>query len=503
MPDTVGWPTQPDTTTDILIIGTGFAGLAMAIRLRQVGFSDVLLIEKAGDVGGTWRDNQYPGCACDIPSHLYSLSFEPKADWSRMYPQQPEIQDYLQGVARKHNLRPQIRFNTVFTEARWDEAENLWHIATSTGRITARVLVSAIGALHIPATPALNGLETFAGQKFHSATWDRGVDLAGKRVAVIGTGASAIQFVPQIAPVVEKLHVFQRTPAWIVPKPDRAFSAREKKMLELPLYRRGFRSLLFWLHDLRVLAFLGNKRAQRLSHKMAIGHIHKHIKDPALRAKLTPNYAVGCKRVMISNDFYPALTRPNVEVVTNRIAQVRPHSVVDDAGVERDVDVMIFGTGFEVTSAYKHVSIIGAGGRDLGAEWDRAGMMAYKGIAVPGFPNYFMLLGPNTGLGHNSVVIMIEAQVKYIISALKQMRARQIQAIEVRQSVQDADQDVIEKRLAGTVWQDGGCDSWYKDEHGRVSTIWPGGAASYQRALRVTDLQDYRVLGRQGAKITA
>jgi cation diffusion facilitator CzcD-associated flavoprotein CzcO len=503
MPDTVLWPTQPETITDILIIGTGFAGLAMAIRLRQAGFTDFLLIEKAGDVGGTWRDNQYPGCACDIPSHLYSLSFEPKADWSRMYPQQPEIQDYLKGVAEKHKLREKIRFNTVFTEARWDEAGTVWHITTSTGRITARVLVSAIGALHIPATPALKGLETFAGQKFHSAAWDFGVDLAAKRVAVIGTGASAIQFVPQIAPVVEKLHVFQRTPAWIVPKPDRAFSARETKWLKLPLYRRCFRAFLFWLHELRVLAFLGNKRAQKLSHKMAVNHIHQHIKDPALRAKLTPLYAVGCKRVMISNDFYPALNRSNVDLVTNRIAEIRPHSIVDEAGVERDIDVLIFGTGFEVTSAYKHVRLLGVGGRDLGAEWDRAGMMAYKGIAVSGFPNYFMLLGPNTGLGHNSVVIMIEAQVQYVIGALTQMRARQVRAVDVRQSVQDADQDVIATRLAGTVWQDGGCDSWYKDEHGRVSAIWPGSAASYQRAVKTANLQDYRVLGRQAAQITA
>jgi len=493
MPDTANW-TGHDGTTDILIIGTGFAGLAAAIRLRQAGFNDMLLVESGNDVGGTWRDNQYPGCACDIPSHLYSLSFEPKSDWSRMYPQQPEIFAYLREVADKHDLRKIIRFNTKMTEAAWDGAENRWHVTTSTGRITARVLISGVGGLHIPSTPKLPGLESFAGTRFHSAEWDKSYDLTGKRVAVIGTGASAIQFVPQIAPKVDKLYLFQRTPAWVVPKPDRAISAREKKLLSLPPYRGAFRTYLFWLHELRVLAFLGNQRALKFASKIAADHLRKSIPDPALRAKVTPNYTIGCKRVMISNDYYPSLTRPNVEVITDRIAEIRPHSIVDAAGVEREIDAIIFGTGFEVTSAYRHTRIIGLGGRNLGQIWDATGMAAYKGVTVSGFPNYFMLLGPHTALGHNSVVIMIEAQVRYIVSALTQMRRRGVPTIDVRPSVQEHFIEQHYQRMAGTVWQDGGCDSWYKDEHGRVSTIWPGSARAYQRSVRSADLQDYRLL---------
>jgi cation diffusion facilitator CzcD-associated flavoprotein CzcO len=494
MPDTANWPDKGDTTADILIVGTGFAGLAAAIRLQQAGFADLLLVESGDDVGGTWRDNQYPGCACDIPSHLYSLSFAPRADWSRMYPRQPELFDYLREVADQHNLRPKIRFNTKMTAATWDEAANLWRVNTSTGAITARVLISGIGGLHIPATPRLPGLETFQGKTFHSAQWDKTYDLTGKRVAVIGTGASAIQFVPQIAPLVEKLNLFQRTPPWIMPKPDREFSAREKKLFRFAPYRLAFRQYLFRILDLRVLSFLGNKRMQRFVSRMAVSHMHKRIADPALRAKLTPNYAVGCKRIMISNDYYPSLTRPNVELITDRIVAIRPNSIVDAASVERAVDTIIFGTGFEVTSAYRHTPIIGIGGRDLRALWDRTGLSAYKGIAVAGFPNYFILLGPHTALGHNSVVVMIEAQVNYVVKLLKQMRSHGVRAADVRPSVQDNFLGQLQKRLNGTVWQDGGCDSFYKDEHGRVTTIWPGSAASYRRATANPDLQDFHLL---------
>jgi cation diffusion facilitator CzcD-associated flavoprotein CzcO len=491
---------SPSTAaTDVLIVGTGFAGLAMAIRLRQAQFSDLLIIEKAPDVGGTWRDNTYPGCACDLPSHLYSLSFAQNADWSRMYPQQPELLAYTRGVVEDYKLRPNIRFNTALVSASWDEAAALWRVTTTTGNITARVLISGMGGLHIPATPKLPGLEIFEGKTFHSAQWDHGYDLTGKRVAVIGTGASAIQFVPQIAPNVARLDLYQRTPPWVIPKPDRAFSKLEKALFKAPPYRAAFRKYLFYLHELRVWSFLGNQRAMKLSHNLAAGHLHRQVADPDLRAKLTPNYKIGCKRVMLSNDYYPALQRPHVEVVTNGIARVNAHSITDAAGEERPVDAIIFGTGFEVTTAYKHTKIRGIGGQELGALWDTTGMSAYNGIAVAGFPNYFMLVGPHTGLGHNSIVYMIEAQANYIVDALKKLRAAGAPAMDVAAGAQARFVAALETRLRGTVWQDGGCDSWYKDEHGKVTTIWPGSAAAYQKAVKTADLQDYHLLGTQAA----
>ncbi len=487
---------------DVLVVGSGFGGLAAAIRLREAGFDDVLIIEKGDDVGGTWRENTYPGCACDIPSHLYSLSFAQNRDWSRLYPRQPELFAYLKDVAARFGLHEKIRLNTAMLSAAWDEGAMAWRVQTTSGRITARVLISGIGGLHIPAEPALPGLAAFEGIKFHSARWDHKVDLKGKNVAVVGTGASAIQFVPEIAPVAGQLTVYQRTAPWVMPKPDRAITGFERAVLKIPAYRALFRKYLFWTHELRVLAFLGNKRAQKLAEHMAQKHLAAQVPDPSLRAKLTPDYRMGCKRVMIANDYYPALTRPNVELVTDRIAEVRAHSIVDAAGAERPVDVMIFGTGFEVTTAYKHWDITGTGGRGLREMWDATGMQAFNGVAVAGFPNFFMLLGPNTALGHNSVVLMIEAQVGYIVDLLTQLRGRAVRAAEVQPAAQAKFVQAMETRLAGTVWQDGGCQSWYKDAHGRVSTIWPGSAAAYQKAMRQADLRDYKLLTSEAA-ITA
>jgi cation diffusion facilitator CzcD-associated flavoprotein CzcO len=496
-------PAAAGVRVDVLIVGTGFGGLAMAVKLREAGFADFLIIEKAGDVGGTWRDNTYPGCACDVPSHLYSLSFAQKADWSRMYPRQPELLAYTLGVVETHGLRPRIRFNTAFLSAAWDEAEAVWRIETSTGAITARVLISGMGGLHIPAMPALAGLDFFRGTKFHSAQWDHSYDLAGKRVAVVGTGASAIQFIPQIAPHVARLNVFQRTPAWVIPKPDRPFSNVEKKLFKFAPYRAAFRKYLFYIHELRVLAFLGNQRALKLGGQLALNHLNRQVSDPVLRAKLTPNYKIGCKRIMLANDYYPALQLPNVDLITSNIAEVRSHSIVDKAGVEREVDAIIFGTGFQVTTAYRHTKITGIGGRELGALWDETGMKALNGIAIAGFPNYFMLLGPHTALGHNSVVIMIEAQVNYIADALKKLRATGATAIAPTPAAQQNFITTLEQRLAGTVWQDGGCQSWYQDAFGKVTTIWPGSAGAYVRAVKHADLQDYTLLASQAQHATA
>jgi cation diffusion facilitator CzcD-associated flavoprotein CzcO len=481
-----------DVETDILIVGAGFAGLAMAIRLKQAGMTGVAIIEKGHDVGGTWRDNTYPGAACDIPSHLYSLSFEPKADWSRMYPGQAELRAYLDAVADKHGLRDIIRFDTAMRGATWDAMAGLWRVALSDGAsLTTRVLISAIGALHEPAIPTLPGLETFQGTVFHSARWDHAHDLAGKRVAVIGTGASAIQFVPKIAPKVAHLSVFQRTAPWINPKKDYPIGPRRQRLLRyLPLYRRFVRARLFCLHEVRVFGFLGLDGLMRLAEKFALEYLHRKVGDPTLRAKLTPNYRLGCKRVLISSDYYPALQRDNVELVTADIAQVRADRIVTRDGAEHVVDTIIHGTGFKVADIARHGKITGLGGRTLAQAW-AGGTEAYWGLCVGGFPNYFMMLGPNTGLGHNSVVLMIEAQARFIASALTQMRGRGLRAIDVKPDAMRAFNAMVHARMARTVWRTGGCKSWYLDEAGRNVTLWPGSVVRYSLATRVARLADF------------
>src|SRR5271170_2169565 len=418
---------------DVLIVGGGFSGLCMAIKLREAGMNSFLLLEKSDDIGGTWYDNRYPGCACDIPSHLYSFSFEPSPDWSRMYPGQREIHDYLKRCVQRHELAPNIRLNTRFHEAVWDEADGVWRATAGEGmRIRARVLVSGIGGLHVPQYPRLKGLDSFAGPKFHSSTWDQNVDLDGKNVAVVGTGASAIQFVPQITPRVGKLYLFQRTPPWIVPRMDFAFSEKWKQRFRrFPMIMRAFRQFIFWRQEFRVLGFLGNRFVRGKATEIATHHLEKQIKDPKLRAALKPDYELGCKRVLVSDDYYPALTRPNVELVTEGITDVREHSIMTADGVERPIDVLIFGTGFRATEPLIGIRLVGRGGVEIHDAW-RDRMSAYLGVTVSGFPNFFLLLGPNTGLGHNSVVLMIEAQVRYVMSCLRMMRRRGQAVMDVR-----------------------------------------------------------------------
>jgi cation diffusion facilitator CzcD-associated flavoprotein CzcO len=496
MSETPHQASQPEELkVDVLIVGGGFSGLCMAIKLRQAGMNSFLLLEKSDDIGGTWYDNRYPGCACDIPSHLYSFSFEPSPDWSRMYPGQQEIHDYLKRVVQRHELAPQIRLNTRFHEATWDEAENVWHATAGEGlRIRARVIVSGIGGLHVPEYPKLKGIERFAGPKFHSSTWDHTVDLDAKSVAVVGTGASAIQFVPQIAPRAGKLHLFQRTPPWIVPRMD--FPIEEKwkqRFRRFPLAMRAFRQLIFWRQEVRVLGFLGNRYVRGKATEIATHHLEKQIKDPKLRAALKPNYELGCKRVLVSDDYYPTLNRPNVELVTDAIAEVREHSIVTADGVERPIDVLIFGTGFRATEPLIGIHLVGRGGVEIHDAW-RERMSAYLGITVSGFPNFFLLLGPNTGLGHNSIILMIEAQVRYVMSCLKLMKRRKRQVLEVRPETQKQFVADIYRRLEGTVWQSGGCHSWYQDQRtGENTTLWPGSVVAYTRRTRAVLPADYEL----------
>ena len=483
------------TNVDVLIVGAGFSGLCMGIKLLEAGMNSFLIIEKSADIGGTWWENRYPGCACDIPSHLYSFSFAPSTEWTRMYPGQQEIHDYLKRCVERYGLAPYLRLNTRFQEAIWDESEGAWKVTAGDGmRIRARVLVSGMGALHVPHYPELPGLERFSGPAFHSSAWDYNVDLDGKNVAVVGTGASAIQFVPQIAPRVGQLHLFQRTPPWIVPRLDFAFSEKwRRRFRSIPITRWALRQYIFWRQEIRVLGFLGNETFRKKVEAIALRHMGRRIKDLKLRTALTPNYQLGCKRVLVSDDYYPTLNRSNVELVTEGIAEVCEHSLVTRDGVERPIDVLIYGTGFRATEPLIGCRIVGKGGMEIHDAWGKR-MTAYLGVTVNGFPNLFMLLGPNTGLGHNSVVLMIEAQVRYTMNCLKLMQRRKQRVLEVRPEIQQSFVQEIYRRMAGTVWQSGGCHSWYQDQNtGEITTLWPGSVISYLRRMRSISPGDYEL----------
>jgi cation diffusion facilitator CzcD-associated flavoprotein CzcO len=475
----------------VAIVGTGFAGLGTAIRLRQRGIDDFVVLERADEVGGTWRDNSYPGCTCDVPSHLYSFSFAPNPDWSRSFSPQPEILDYLRGCADRYGVRPHVRFGHEVQSARWDEAAQRWRLTTSQGEIVAQVLVAGMGPLSEPSVPDLPGLAGFEGTVFHSARWDHDHDLAGERVAVIGTGASAIQFVPQIQPQVERLTVFQRTAPWVVPRADRAISGAERTALRrVPGLRQAWRAAIYWGRETFVWAFR-RPRVIRNLQRVAQRHLSRQVADPGLRARLEPDYTIGCKRILLSNDWYPALAQPNVEVVTSPIAEVRPHGVVTANGVEHPADTIVFGTGFHVTDPPAADRVWGRDGVLLKEAW-KDGMQAYLGTAIAGFPNMFMLIGPNTGLGHSSMVFMIESQITYVLDALQAMDDQGIATVDVRPEVQSGFNADVQSQLVDTVWNAGGCRSWYLDGNGRNTTVWPGYTWRFRQRTRRFDLGSYR-----------
>ncbi len=477
----------------VVIVGTGFAGLGMAIRLRQSGFDDFVILEKADDVGGTWRDNTYPGCACDIPSVLYSFSFEQNRQWSRSYPEQQEIWDYLRRCTDKYGIRGHIRFGVEFLGASYDDETSRWRVDTSTGPVTTTALVLGVGALHKPAFPNLDGLSDFTGPVFHSAQWRHDVDLTGKRVAVVGTGASAVQFLPRIAPAAGQLDLYQRTPPWVIPKGDRPISALRRRLYRIPGAQRLARNLTFWSLDGRAAAFSGHSWLMAPAQAIARRHLRRQVPDPELRRKLTPQYAMGCKRILPSNDFYPALTRPNVDVVTDPITRVGARGVLTADGTERPADVLILGTGFQVVNGFDHLAIAGRDGRKLSDAWPD-GPEAYLGITVAGFPNMFLLVGPNTGLGHNSMVFMIEAQIRYVAQCLRLLDSAG--ALEVRPEVQERFNARAQAKLKRSVWSVGGCRSWYIGPNGRNTSLWPGAAISYWRRTRRADPADFALHGR-------
>jgi cation diffusion facilitator CzcD-associated flavoprotein CzcO len=473
-----------------IIVGAGFSGLCAAIELRRAGIEDFLILEKADRVGGTWRDNSYPGAACDVPSHLYSYSFEPNPRWSRAYGGQPEILAYLEHCADRYGLRPHLQFAAHVERAVYDRATATWTVRVrGCEPLTARALVLGNGALHLPSIPELPGRASFAGASFHSARWDHGYPLDGKRVAVIGTGASTIQFVPQIAPRVASLAVFQRTPPWIVAKLDRPIGAREQWALShLPGAHWLRRTGLYWRMESRVLAFAFAPKVLELFEAKVRDHIAASVPDPTLRAQVTPSYRLGCKRVLISNDYYPALARDNVALVTDPIAAIEPTGVRTASGALHEVDAIIYGTGFKVVDYLSQIEVIGADGRDLNDVW-RESVRNYLGIAVSGFPNLMLLMGPNTGLGHNSMIFMIEAQAGYAAQAITALRDHALASIDVRPSVEQAFRAKMARKLAGTVWTSG-CSSWYQAPDGEV-LLWPSFTFEYWWRTRRIDLDDY------------
>jgi cation diffusion facilitator CzcD-associated flavoprotein CzcO len=476
----------------IVIVGAGFSGLGMAIRLRKEGEHDFVLLERAPDIGGTWRDNTYPGCRCDVPSHLYSFSFAPNPEWSSTFSPQPEILDYLRDCAEQYGVMPHVRFEHELRGADWDEDARLWRLDTSQGELTAEVLIAGQGPLSDPSVPDLPGLETFEGTSFHSARWAHDHDLSGERVAVIGTGASAIQFVPKIQPDVAKLHVFQRTPPWVMPHPNRPMTAWERVIYRaFPPAQLAMRAAIYWARECFVLPFR-RPRLGKVAERMALRHLHEQVPDPELRERLRPRYAMGCKRILPTDEWYPALTQPNVEVVTDGIREVRPHSIVLADGSEREVDTIIFGTGFHVTDIPIAAMIRGRDGRSLAEVWQGT-PSAYKGTAVAGYPNLFFMVGPNTGLGHNSIVYMIESQIEYVADALRTMRRDGTRTVEVRAEAQRDWNAEIDRMTEGTVWVSGGCQSYYIDRNGHNATLWPTFTYPFRRRLARFDHEAYEL----------
>ncbi|GAA3086805.1 NAD(P)/FAD-dependent oxidoreductase [Streptomyces roseofulvus] len=465
---------DPLAHVEVVIIGTGFAGLGMAAQLKRNGRESFVALERAHDVGGTWRDNTYPGAACDVPSHLYSFSFRPNPDWSRMFSPGPEIQQYLRDTAREEGLLPHIRFGADVEDARWDADAQLWRVRTSSGVFTGRYLVTGTGHLADESLPPIPGLDGFTGQVFHSARWDGEVSLEGKRVGIVGSGATAIQVIPELAKIASELVVFQRSAPYVIPRPDRAYSEIEKRTFRRdPESMATHRSEIFWM--------LENSYAQRRAvpqylaqaKALASKHLANQVEDETLRAKLTPDYEIGCKRVLISDLFYPALQRDNVTLEASALDRVEGEKVFSADGNAYECDVLIFCTGFEVTEPPYAALVRDAEGLSLADHWAE-GMEAFASTTVAGFPNLFIINGPNTGLGHNSIVYIIEAQIDYVLGALEWSKAHGNRVVDVPAEAQARYVDELHERSQGTVWLSDGCKSWYVDERsGRLTIVWP------------------------------
>jgi cation diffusion facilitator CzcD-associated flavoprotein CzcO len=478
---------------DIAIIGTGFGGLGMAIKLKQAGHDDFVILEKGASSGGCWRENSYPGAACDVPSLLYSFSFEPKTDWSRAFAPQPEIEAYLKHCENKYGLSENIQFNTEVTDAVFDESTGRWLLTTANGQqISARIFISACGQLSQPAIPHLKGIENFTGKVMHSARWDHNYSLKGKKVAVIGSGASAIQFVPEVAKEVETLHVLQRSAPYILPKPDRAYSEKEKiRFKSYPLWQKLCRLGLYLSHESRLLGFTSFQVAMGAVRAKCAKHMKKTITDPLLRQKFTPDYPIGCKRVLISNSYYQAFNQDNVSLETESIEAITDRGIKLKDGREIEVDTLIYGTGFKATEFLTPMEVTGLQGKTLNQEWHK-GAEAYLGITVKDFPNFFMLYGPNTNLGHSSIVYMLESQIQYILDAVEILKKDNLKYLNVLEQSQNQFNQGVQDKLKNTVWEKG-CVSWYKNDDGKNTVNWPDFTFKYRHQTRQLNLNHYQL----------
>lgn len=470
----------------VAIVGTGFGAVATAVQLEQAGFGDFVLIDRADDVGGVWRDNSYPGAAVDVKSHLYSLSFAPNPDWHNVFAKQAELHEYLRDVVERFDLRRRLVLNCEVREMRWDSSGNRWNLETELGPRTAAHVVVATGALAEPVVPDLPGLQNFKGARFHSARWDHTFDVAGKRVAVVGTGASAIQFVPAIQPEVDQLTVFQRTPPWIMPRHDNEIPPRMRALFRTwPGLQRLARARIYLQFEWMILAFQ-HPKLMGLVERMARKRLEEQVTDPELRKKLTPTFSLGCKRILLSDNYLPALTQPNVAVNTDGIREIREHSIVDDAGIEHPVDAIIFGTGFNTLGLPLTDRLYDGDGVAMSERWD-GNPTAYLGTSVTGFPNCYLIHGPNIGTGHNSVLHMFESQANYIVAAVAYLRDHGLTSIEPTRAAQAAHTADVDRMSAGTVWTTGGCKSWYLNASGRNVNIWPGSTWDFRRRTRRLD----------------
>lgn len=476
---------------DVAVVGAGFGGIGLGVKLKQAGIDSFVIFEQAADVGGVWRDNVYPGAACDVPSHLYSFSFEPNPEWGNMFGSQEEIYAYLQGCAKKYDLRQKIQFNTRISGAKFDEVEGVWSLTDTSGQLyQARTCVMAIGALNVPLKPAFKGMDEFSGKVMHTAEWDKSYDLIGKKVAVVGTGASAIQVVPKIQPRVGSLTLFQRTPPWVLPKFNRKIAGAESTLYKkLPLLQSIYRKSQYALFESFYPMFLWDTPVSKVLDAAGRACINAQIKDPELREKVTPNYRLGCKRVLLASDYYPALTQENVDVVSSGVKEINAKGIVDSDGKQHDVDAIVLATGFKVPTAGAPFPITGKGGRSLADDWKQLSE-GYKGIAVSGYPNLLFIMGPNTGPGNTSVIFFIESQLNYITKYISTLKKKSLRYMDLQSKVQIAFNKKIQKKMENTAWTSG-CQSWYLTEDGRNSTLWPSFSVDYYLQTLSFDERSY------------
>jgi cation diffusion facilitator CzcD-associated flavoprotein CzcO len=475
----------------IIIIGTGFAGICAAIRLKQEGITSFTILERSGDVGGTWRDNTYPGAACDVASHLYSFSFEPNPGWSNMFSGQKEIHEYIKHCIAKYDIGKYIRFNRNVSSSVFNEATGEWQVSTTNGEVhRANVLINGMGPLNRPSLPGIEGLKDFEGIMFHSSEWDHSYDISNKRVAVIGTGASAIQIVPAIVDKVAHLDLYQRTAPWIIPKHDKPISGKTHKLFRaLPFLQKLQRAQFYLINEFTVLMLVTRPSLAKYLEKLVLKYIAYKVSDPVLRKKVTPGFTIGCKRILLSNNYYPALGKPNVEVITDPILRIEKDAIIT-ANEKRPVDAIILSTGFEASEYPKGFVVKGLQGRLLEEDW-KDGPEAYLGTVVAGFPNLFFIIGPNTGLGHTSMIYMIESQVNFIVDSIKKLSAKKATWMNVKKDVQISYNAELQQKLKTTVWQSGGCKSWYQTRSGKNTAIWPGFTFTFRNRTKRVNEQDF------------